>query len=202
MKKFILDVCQCVCVCFPTSLCPPSPDTQSSLLLTANNLWGARLLSHVWLFVTPMDCGLQGASVHGISQARILEWIAISFSKGSSWPRNQTRLSCISCIGRQIIYYCSPWVPNLWSTTLHSESPMITWIVTAPGRLLPKSLGLNGHVSHRWTVRDSDLRWYSELHQGLGRSGLRRSQRTMAESGLPNLPVVVIRKLVEGMPGR
>ena len=34
----------------------------------------------------PMDCSLQGSSVHGISQARILEWVAICFSRGSSWP--------------------------------------------------------------------------------------------------------------------
>ena len=51
-------------------------------------------------------------------------------------------------------------------------------------------------------MRDSGLRWYSERHQGLGRSGLRRSQRTMEESGLPNLPVVVMRKQVGGMPGK
>ena len=35
----------------------------------------------------PMDCSLPGSSVHGILQARILEWVAISFSKGFSWPR-------------------------------------------------------------------------------------------------------------------
>ena len=38
----------------------------------------------------PMDCGPPGSSVHRISQARILEWVAISFSRGSSWPRDQT----------------------------------------------------------------------------------------------------------------
>ena len=43
----------------------------------------------------PMDCGLPGSSVHGISQARVLEWIAISFSRGSSWPRGRTRVSRI-----------------------------------------------------------------------------------------------------------
>ena len=36
----------------------------------------------------PMDCSQPGSSVHGISQARILEWVAISFSRGSSQPRN------------------------------------------------------------------------------------------------------------------
>ena len=44
----------------------------------------------------PMDCSLSGSSVHGIFQARVLEWIAISFSRGSSRPRNRTRISHIA----------------------------------------------------------------------------------------------------------
>ena len=47
------------------------------------------LFSHVWLFFSNMDCSPPGSSVHGICQARIREWIAISFSKGSSPPRGQ-----------------------------------------------------------------------------------------------------------------
>ena len=43
----------------------------------------------------PMDCSPPGSSIHEILQARILEWVAISFSRGSSWPRDQTRVSCI-----------------------------------------------------------------------------------------------------------
>ena len=48
-----------------------------------------------------------GSSVHGIFQARILEQEATSFSRGSSQPRNQTHVSYISCIGRQILYHCA-----------------------------------------------------------------------------------------------
>ena len=44
----------------------------------------------------PMDCSLPGSSVHGIFQARMLEWIAISFFRGSSQPRNRTWVSCIA----------------------------------------------------------------------------------------------------------
>ena len=51
-----------------------------------------------------MSCSPPGSSVHGISQARILEWVAISSSRGSSWPRDQTRVSSISYIGRQGLY--------------------------------------------------------------------------------------------------
>ena len=43
-----------------------------------------------------MNCSLPGSSIHGILQARILEWIAISFSRGSSQPRDWTWVSCIS----------------------------------------------------------------------------------------------------------
>ena len=44
----------------------------------------------------PMDCSLPASSVHGILQARILEWIAIPFFRGSSWSRDQTQISCIA----------------------------------------------------------------------------------------------------------
>ena len=42
----------------------------------------------------PMDCSLPGSSVHRIFQARVLEWVAISFSRGSSQPRDRTQVSC------------------------------------------------------------------------------------------------------------
>ena len=49
-----------------------------------------------------MDCSLPGSSVPGTSQARILEWVAISFSRESSPPMDET---CVSCIGRRILYH-------------------------------------------------------------------------------------------------
>ena len=61
-------VCVCVCVC-----------------------WS---LSNVQLFCNPMDSSLSEPSVHGILQTRILEWVAIPFSRESSWPRDQTLVSC------------------------------------------------------------------------------------------------------------
>ena len=44
----------------------------------------------------PVDCSPPGSSVQGILQARILEWVAISSSRGSSQPRNQTHVSCLA----------------------------------------------------------------------------------------------------------
>ena len=50
----------------------------------------------------PIHCSLQGSFPHGISQARILEWVAVPFSRGSSQPRDQTH---IPCIGRPVLHH-------------------------------------------------------------------------------------------------
>ena len=72
-------LCVCVCMHMPAQSC-----------LTLRN---------------PMDCSLPGSSVQGTFQARILEGVANSFSRGSSWPMDWTRLSYVSCIGRWVLYY-------------------------------------------------------------------------------------------------
>ena len=60
-------------------------------------------------FCDPVNCNLPGSSVHEILQAGILEWIAISSSKGSFLPRDQTCISYVSCIGRWILHHCTTW---------------------------------------------------------------------------------------------
>ena len=55
------------------------------------------------------DCSLPGSPVHGIFQAKILEWVAISYCRRSSQPRGRTHVTYVSCIGRQILYHCSTW---------------------------------------------------------------------------------------------
>ena len=52
-----------------------------------------------------MDCSPPSSSVHGIFQAKILEWVTISFSRGSSQPRDQPCVSYISCIEKQSLYH-------------------------------------------------------------------------------------------------
>ena len=80
------------------------------------------MLSHIQLFCYSMDCSPPGFSVHGISQARILEWVAISFSRGTSQARNRTY---ISCIGRQTLPLHHQGSPNIFKkkkkTSLHQE---------------------------------------------------------------------------------
>ena len=74
----------------------------------------------------PMDCSSPGSSVHGIFQARILEWVAIPFSRRSSWPRDQTQVSGISCLGRRIPYH---WV--IWEANDIHDKPKNIWAPTA-----------------------------------------------------------------------
>ena len=59
----------------------------------------------------PVDCKSPGSSVHGILQARILQWVATSSSRASSRPWDQTLISDVSCFGRQVLYHCC----HLWS---------------------------------------------------------------------------------------
>ena len=73
----------CVCVCSIAQSCPTLCD--------------------------PMDCSLPGSSVHGILQARTLEWIAMLSFRRFSWPREQTLISSVSCIGRRVLSTSPTW---------------------------------------------------------------------------------------------
>ena len=64
-----------------------------------------------------MDCSLPVSSVYGILQVRILEWVAISFSKETSWPRDQTQVSCIagSFFTIWAIKEALYWIYKIWN---------------------------------------------------------------------------------------
>ena len=96
--------------CSSFYLCPPSAVSfRAGWVIPANHverfyttfLWHARAQSCP-ILCKPMNCSPPPSSVHEISQARIVEWVAISSSRGSSQPRNQTH---VSCIGRWILYH-------------------------------------------------------------------------------------------------
>ena len=85
-------------------------DTTEWLLFTSRLLF-SQLLSWVQLFCHPIDSSPPGSSVHGISKARIPEWVAISFSRGSSQPRDRNR---VSCIAGEFFTTELPGKPKLW----------------------------------------------------------------------------------------
>ena len=63
----------------------------------------AKSLQSCLTLCNPMDYTLPGSSVHGILQTRTLEWAAMPFSRGSSPPRDRTCISCVSCVGSQVL---------------------------------------------------------------------------------------------------
>jgi len=79
----------------------------------------------------PLDYSLPGSFVHGLFQAGILEWVAISSSSGSSWPRDQTCVSLVSCIGRQILYPWATWEAQFRAYLLISGCVLFPWCMSS-----------------------------------------------------------------------
>ena len=70
-------------------------------------------------FLRPYGLEPAGSSVHGLSQAGILEWVAISFFRGYSQPRDRTHVFAISCISRWVLYHWTTWEALLHGIPLH-----------------------------------------------------------------------------------
>ena len=105
----------------------------------------------------PIDCSLPDSSVHGISQARILEWVAISFSRGSSQPRNQTGVSCIA--GRFFTSWATSynirlyWILNIaFSFSFWPDNTACGILVPQTG-IEPRPLALTAQSPDCWTTR-------------------------------------------------
>ena len=86
----------------------------------------------------PMDYSLPGSSVHGIFQARILERHAIFFSRGSSWLRDRTHVSSVSCTGGQIPDHCATWEAT------HLLLPVFKSTTPSPGKQIKTQCLLHG----------------------------------------------------------
>ena len=94
-----------------------------------SDLWSmfmpAKSLQSCPTLCDPMDCSPPGSSVHGILQAGLLEWVAMPSSRGSSWPRDQTRISCGSCTAG-VFFTAEPLGKlNLWS--IHGYILTLAW---------------------------------------------------------------------------
>ena len=88
----------------------PQLSIVSTLVQPLHSFWCAKSLQSFPTFCDPMDCSPPGSSVHGVIQARTLEWVAIPSSSGSSRPRDRTHVSYVWCIGRRFLYH--------WATIL------------------------------------------------------------------------------------
>ena len=115
------------------SIVPPYRSTASMLCLPSH-------FSHVWLCVTPMDCSPLDSSVHDILQEIILEWVAMP-SRGSSWPRDRTHISYVSCIRQVGSLPLAPpgkpllclsweyWIPQRWGKPTKCAGLHLGWLL-------------------------------------------------------------------------
>ena len=110
-----------------------------------------------------MDCSPPGSSVHGILQARILEWVAISFSRGSSQPRDQTQISCTA--GRFL---------TIWATreafickVLINSGERLWGIYLDFRRRCTLSISVKDSVDKEWGSRSNGDKWLVSLKLAL-----------------------------------
>ena len=86
-----------------------------------NGFMCARSLQPFPTLCDPMDCSPPSSSVHGILQARILEWVAVPSSRESSWLRDQTYLSCGSCMAGRFFISEPPGKPLIGYTPIQNK---------------------------------------------------------------------------------
>ena len=141
---------------------------------------------YVWIYMyvscsVMSDSATPGSSIHGIFQASILEWVAISFSRESSLSRGQTR---VSCIGRWILYHCPAWeapkatlvkVTQLCPTLCHPvdctvhgilQARILEWVAFpfSRGSSQPRDRTQVSHIAGRfftsWATKEA-TNWYT-----------------------------------------
>ena len=100
----------------------------------------------------PMDCSLPGFSIHGIFQARVLEWGGISFFRGSSWPRDRTRVSHI--VGRCFTLWATREATNLDSILKSRDITLPTKVHLVKAMVFPVVM----YGCESWTIKKAEHR--------------------------------------------
>ena len=107
----------------------PDPYSETQSLLSRRPQSESEVAQSCPTLCNPMDCSLPGSSVHGIFQAIVLEWIAISFSRGSSQPRDRTRVSRI--IDRRFTVWATSQKGTIkqryWEAERRQTKPTVQW---------------------------------------------------------------------------
>ena len=130
------------------------------LLFKFLKLGGKKL---VWVYAQsrptlwdPMDYSLPDSSVHGIFQAEVLELVVISSSRGSSWSKDRTPISCVSCIGKWILYHCTIWEVQwlsycyLYPERIHISFSQVSGTTSNIGLSESNFWACNFSGPHRW----------------------------------------------------
>ena len=119
-------VCVCVCVCYIPEMNTTLQINYSSIKYTYIYGSGGLVTKLCPTLCDPIFCSPPGSSVHGILQARILESVAMPFSRGSSTPRDQTHISCVPALAGRFFTTAPPGkcitiVPTLQMQKLRSR---------------------------------------------------------------------------------
>ena len=87
----------------------------------------AKSLQYCLTLWDPMDYSPPGSSVHGVLQARILEWVATPSSRASSRPRDRIRISYVSCTGRWVLYHWATWegIASFWKCRSSPDDQLV-----------------------------------------------------------------------------
>ena len=111
-----------------------------------------------------MDCSPPGSSVHGILQARILEWVAIPFFRGSSWPRNRTQGSNPGLLHCKQILYCLSCQGKLGLNWVSAKPGTVSLDLFLQGYkdfIQPSHEEINLVCEERWKEKK---KWFHSLH--------------------------------------
>ena len=128
----------------------------------------------------PMAYSPPGFSVHEIIPPGLLEWVAISSSRGSSWHRDRTLISCTSCIGRRIPYHWATWETHSYPATMDKFSLLLSKakLVTASFPCLSTIFSLASSFFLFFIIKFSfSTRSYSSVYKHAAISCIARSQQ-------------------------
>ena len=151
----------------------------------------AKSLQSCLTLSNPLDCSLPGSSIHGILQAGILEWVAMSSSRGPFQLRNQTHVYCSSCLAGGF-YTSEPLGQSYWAkrealcgkTTTTTTTKHLTSLVAQTGKHLPtmwetrvQSLGWEDLLEKEMATHSNILAWKIPWTEEAGRLQSMGSQR-------------------------
>ena len=124
------------------------PPNMTKILHTLSRVVKVLVAQSCPTLCNPMDCSLPSSSAHGILQAKILEWVSISFSRGSSQLRDRTWVSYVSCIAG---IFFTPWVireaqENSIAVPQKIKNWTIVWSGNSTLGIYPKELKARSHI--------------------------------------------------------
>ena len=180
-------------------------------------MWAYPVAQSCPSFCKPMDYSLSDSSIHGISQARMVKWVAISSSRRSSWPRDRTYISCVSCIAGRfftcwaiggpisllsitnvslywvfLYLFFWPLLHLLWILFLFSSVNIEGSLGSAPVFFIPHL-----HAFLKWPCLSHDFKYY-DYAKAFDCVDHNKLWKILQEMGIPDHLICLLRTLYAG----